>query len=138
MSVEGMNCNQARDLLGQNLARDGEVNVDVQMHLKACSSCSAWSHQMNEIATVASSLPQFDVSEALTQNILNAVEADSAHEKSGSMGWLMPALVFAAVSILFVIETHESVGGIISWAAGLAVMYSISILVSSRSEAETA
>jgi hypothetical protein len=94
-------------------------------------------YQIQEIEAVAASLPQYDVSEGLTQNILRAVEAEPAYGKNRD-SIMTASMIFAVIlAALFVIETQESVGGILSWMVGLAVMYSISLLVSSGHEAET-
>lgn len=139
MSEMEMNCSQTRDILSSSLARETtDKPVGVDKHLKECGSCNAWSHQMNEIVTVASSMAQFDVPESLTQNILKAVDAEAVQRKSLSQSLMVPAIFAVLMAVIFVIETHESVGGVISWAAGLAVMYSVSLLVSSNKEAETA
>ncbi len=139
MSEMEMNCSQTRDRLSSSLARETtDKHVGVDKHLKECSSCNAWSHQMNEIVTVASSMAQFDVPESLTQNILKAVDAEAVQRKSLSSSLMIPAVFAVFMAAIFVIETHESIGGVISWAAGLAVMYSVSLLVSSNKEAETA
>lgn len=139
MSEINMNCSEARDTLSSSLARDNtEKHAGVDMHLKECSSCNVWSHQMNEIVTTASGMTQFDVPESLTQNIMRAVDAETVQHKSMSASLLVPAIFAVLLAVIFVIETHESVGGIISWAAGLVAMYSVSLLVSSNKGAETA
>lgn len=147
MSEMEMKCSEARDMWSSSLAREStdahagisaKSHAGVDKHLEECSSCKVWSRQMNEIATVASGMAQFDVPESLTQNILKAVDAQSAQRKSVSSSLLVPAIFAVLMAVIFVIETQESIGGIISWSAGLLVMYSVSLLVSSNKEAETA
>ncbi|MCC7529212.1 MAG: hypothetical protein IT342_11885 [Candidatus Melainabacteria bacterium] len=139
MSEMEINCSQTRDLLSSSLVRETTDKHDgVDKHLKECSSCNAWSDQMNEIVTVASSMAQFDVPESLTQSILKAVDAQAVQRKSLSPSLMIPAVFALLMAVILVIETHESIGGVISWAAGLAVMYSVSLLVSSNKEAEPA
>lgn len=136
-----VDCNQARDMLSSSLARestDTSVDVHLQGHLKECSSCNVWAHHMKEIETVASSMAQYDVPEALTQNILKAVDAEAAYGKAMSPSMLLGGIFAIVMAAIFVIETHESVGGVISWTVGLALMYSVSLLVSSSKEVETA
>lgn len=110
---------------------------DAKAQMKMRASDIQEAYQIQEIEAVAASLPQYDVSEGLTQNILRAVEAEPAYGKNRDS--IMTASTIFAVILagLFVIETQESVGGILSWMVGLAVMYSISLLVSSSHEAET-
>lgn len=110
-------------------------DANAQMKMRASDIQEAY--QIQEIEAVAASLPQYDVSEGLTQNILRAVEAEPAYGKNRD-SIMMASTIFAVILAgLFVIETQESVGGILSWMVGLAVMYSISLLVSSSHEAET-
>lgn len=143
MSELNKNCSEARELLNSTLVLDatgGENSVDLQVrnHIDECSNCNAWAKQIKEIESVASSMAQYDVPESLTQSILRAVDAEAVQHKSVKSSLVLPAIFAALMAAFFVIETHESVGGIISWAAGLAVMYSVSLLVSSNKEAETA
>lgn len=74
-------------------------------------------------------LPQFDVSERLTQSILTQV---AAVEKSRQqqLGWI----VYATAVVLFVyvmlfVDAFESVWGIGSWMLGLATMIGLKLLV---------
>ena len=94
-------------------------------------------YQLQSLETVAASLPQYDVSEALTQSIMRAVEAEPEYGKARDSIITASTIFAVLMAALFVIETQESVGGILSWMVGLAVMYSISLLVSSSQEAET-
>lgn len=143
MSETNRNCNEARELMKATLVLDdkgGADGFDVQVrdHLNDCGNCSAWARQMKEIDTVAASMVQYDVPESLTQNILRAVDAEKAHGKAASPSIVLLCVIAALMAAVFVIETHESVGGVISWTAGLALMYSMSLLVSSNKEAERA
>ncbi len=137
------NCREARELLNATVVLeevgigDG-VDLHMQEHLTECNECIAWSRQVKEIQTVAASMTQYDVPESLTQSIMRAVDGDVVQYKSPTPSLLLPGIFAAIMAAIFVIETHESVGGVISWAVGLAVMYSISLLVSSSQEAETA
>lgn len=137
------NCREARDLRNATVVLDevggGDgVDLHLQEHFTECSECIAWSRQMKEIEQVAASMTQYDVPESLTQNILRAVDGQLVEYKSATPSLLLPGILAAIMAAFFVVETHESIGGMISWAVGLAVMYSISLLVSSSQEAETA
>jgi len=116
------------------IALPAEVNA--REKLGVCTEDGA-SYQLKEIESVAASLPQYDVSEALTQSIMRAVEAEPSYSTGRESAITVGTILALAMSVLFVIEAHESVGGILSWIVGLAVMYSISLLVSSSPEAET-
>lgn len=143
MSDSDMKCNQARDLISHGLAReagesDTAVDAQAQMHLKQCSSCATWSHQINEIAAVAANMPQFDVSEAMTQNILKAIEAEPAHGHVLSGVTVVQILIGIAMFAFMLFEAAEDLNGVISWSIGLAIVYGINLLVSANREAETA
>ncbi len=108
------------ELLNATLVLDatgGENSFDLQVrnHLDECSNCNAWAKQVKEIETVASSMAQYDVPESLTQGILRAVDAESVQHRRVKSSLLLPAVFAALMAVFFIIETHESVGGIISW-----------------------
>lgn len=131
-----VDCKRARNTL--NSSSDLEAkDADVETHLKECSSCNAWTHQIRDIEGVASGIAQYDVPEVLTQNILKAVDAELTHGKVLWPSAILGGLFAIAMAAIFVIETQESVGGIISWTVGLALMYTVSLLVSSGKEAAT-
>lgn len=135
--MSNLDCNKARDILSSSLSREA-TDANVSVHLKECTSCSAWSTQMSEIETVAASMPQFDVSEALTQNILKAVEAEPA--KLGSSYWQSVAIwILCSIATGFMaFETVENVEGLAAWAIGLGIVYGVYMLVGSSKEVETA
>lgn len=112
------------------------VNANACQQL-AVSNGAESAYQLQSLESVAASLPQYDVSEALTQSIMRAVEAEPAYGKARNSIIAASTIFAVLLAALFVIETQESVGGILSWMVGLAVMYSISLLVSSSQEAET-
>jgi len=87
-------------------------------HEAQCSSCRVWTAQTQSILDVAAAMPQFDVSEALTQRILESVEAEAKRPRV-EFGLLLPA-AFAAGVALFTMAPVESVEGMLSWAIGLA------------------
>ncbi|MBX9949596.1 MAG: hypothetical protein K2Y39_10540 [Candidatus Obscuribacterales bacterium] len=132
-----VDCNRARDMLSTSISSDA-AGASVDTHLNECTSCSAWSAQMREIETVAASMPQFDVSEALTQNILKAVESEPA--KLGSTYWQSVAIwVLCSIATGYMaFETAENVQGLVAWAIGLGIVYGVYMLVGSSKEVETA
>lgn len=105
---------------------DGEK---ASQHVENCSSCQTWKSQTIDILNVARALPQFDVSESLTQSILRSVETENKTSQQ-RLAWVVYA---AAVSlflflILFV-DAYESVWGIGSWVVGLATMIVLKMLI---------
>ena len=127
----------ARDAAGVSSGSDAPKEGRAQAHLKDCNSCNVWSQQVSEIVAMASSMPQFDVSEALTQNIMKAVDSEPALQTSVLSGANMFQTLFGlAVVAIMMLEAAEDLNGLIAWAIGLGVVYSISLLVRSNKEAE--
>jgi predicted anti-sigma-YlaC factor YlaD len=124
MSEVEMNCMEARE-------------KHAEAHIKTCGSCSLWSQQVGDIVSMTSSMPQFDVSEALTQNIMKAVESEPAHQPSVLSGANLFQVLFGlAVVAVMLVESAEDFNGLVAWAIGIGVLYSINLLVKSNQEAE--
>lgn len=116
----------ADDTGADQLLIDGEP---AQQHVENCSSCQIWKNQTMEMVSVARSLPQFDVSEALTQSILRQVEQEDS-VKQQRLAWV----VYAATASLFLfvmlfVDAYESVWGVGSWIVGLATMIGLKMLI---------
>ncbi len=128
-------CIEEESSVWNAMETDGESVAD---HMQACISCQDWHQQSTDMITMARSLPQFDVSERLTQNILSEVAAiDRARPQH--LRWLVYSVVLTVfVATVLVIDAAESVWGIGSWIIGLATMIGIKLLISdSESERQT-
>lgn len=109
------------------LETDGERVAD---HMQKCMSCQDWHRQSTDMITMARSLPQFDVSERLTQNILSEVSAIE-RARPQQLKWLVYAVVLTVfVATVLIIDAAESVWGIGSWIVGLATMIGVKLLIS--------
>lgn len=134
-------CQSLRQLLDRKLSHEGALteaeSQNVDLHLTACSPCRDWSRQAQAIVEVARDMPQFDVSEALTQRILTSVEAESIYGRA-YVNMLAPSLVLLAVMVLFFyVESGESLEGMLSWAIGLGLMAALKLLLSGDKEVAT-
>src|SRR5215471_14387158 len=72
-------CDKTKRLLELRMdegALAADEMADVESHLKSCKPCAQWQRQMQDIVAAARASAQFDVSEALTQRILSAVERE--------------------------------------------------------------
>ncbi len=136
-------CEQVRELLSElaesapsNAAPDiakansflanGETAHD---HVETCSSCRKWLIQTTDLVNMAQALPQFDVSEGLTQSIMRSVEQEDK-AKQYRLSWLVYG---AAISLFFYVtlfvDGYESVWGLGSWVVGLATMVVLKLLI---------
>jgi predicted anti-sigma-YlaC factor YlaD len=105
---------------------DGER---ISIHMQNCTRCQSWQAQTEELTDMARLLPQFDVSERLTQSILSQV-AVVENSRQQQLSWI----VYAAAVILFLyvmlfVDAFESVWGIGSWIVGLGTMIGLKLLI---------
>jgi hypothetical protein len=118
--------------------RDGALESSEALELKAhrdqCAGCQAWQAQTESLMNMSSAMPQFDVSEALTQRIMASVEAESRRTAVES-GYLIPLAVVAAAMSLTVLPL-DSVDGLFSWAIGLGGLFVLKAIVSVTPTAE--
>jgi hypothetical protein len=131
-------CEKYRSLYDDQ--RDGLLNEELsealKLHGSACHRCSAWAHQTADVVDSVATLPLFDVSEHLTQSILNAVASEPKRAFSSSYGLLVPAAVIctAGMVALFPLDSME---GMISTALSFAGLWLVKLLISSSSSEQT-
>ena len=102
-------------------------------HSQECKSCSAVLIQHSGILEIASSLPQFDVSEGLTQKILEKVEKQST---PGIETSLLPIGIFAAF-LYFILLPFDSLQSVLGWGASLIGLFCLQMLMQSANSQET-
>ncbi len=102
-------------------------------HSQECKSCLAILTQHSNIIEMASSLPQFDVSEGLTQKILEKVEKQST---PGIETSLLPIGVFAAF-LYFILLPFDSLQSVLGWGASLVGLFGLQMLMQSANSQET-
>ncbi|MDZ4833130.1 MAG: hypothetical protein SGJ27_04945 [Candidatus Melainabacteria bacterium] len=117
----------------ETLLVDGE---SAKEHVENCSACRIWKDQTLEMIDVAHSLPQFDVSESLTQSILRGVEQED-RVKQHRLAWVVygSALSLFLYVLLFG-DAYESVWGIGSWIVGLGTMIVLKMIVTEHPKKE--
>jgi predicted anti-sigma-YlaC factor YlaD len=144
MNVNEDDCRNARLYFDARLAEDEpecdggpELRQKIEQHLTECAECLSWQRQTTELAAVASQLPQFDVSEALTQRILN--DAAMQQSKKGSIIATVAGVLVAlcALGVLQVVDQCESTTGLLSWLVGMVTMVAFAKFVSEPAAAAT-
>lgn len=102
-----------------------ETNLLLE-HKKLCSACSAWQAQHERIEEFAQFLPQFDVSEGLTQKILSEMEKETLPAVQTPY---LPLLIAASVSVILLFP-FDSMQSIIGWTAGIAGLAALKTFMS--------
>src|SRR5262249_47119674 len=125
-------CDKTKRLLELRMdegALAADEMADLEARRKSCQPCAHWQRQVQDIVAAARATAQFDVSEALTQRILSAVEHER-HWKAASAAQVGSMLVLLAAGAgVFVVDSMESLSGLGSWCVGLAVMFVIQTIV---------
>jgi|AGTN01.1.fsa_nt_gi hypothetical protein len=126
-------CGNYRNLLDKRLDHDFVLSDEedrlVDAHLEACTKCSAWYRHTASIIETVKVMPQFDVSENLTQNILASVAKEEiASQRSWS--WVVYATgIFAAMWVLLIVDGYETIWGVGSWILGLLTLVALKFLI---------
>lgn len=138
----GIRCNRVRELIADilddttestsNALTRSSIEVDgepIKVHLENCISCQTWRSQTDQIIDMTRTLPQFNVSENLTQSILEQVSVveKTQHQQ---LAWLVYAMaVCTFLYIMLFVDAFESFWGLGSWLLGLATMIGLNLLV---------
>lgn len=131
-----------RRLMDKRLSKEGAFTEEdsslVDKHLAGCEHCRHWSRQTEALIDAAASMRQFDVPEAVTQRIVSAIENEPAHN-GAYVHMVLPGLALLAAMIVFVIlESGESVAGLLAWGIGLGLMASLKLFLGHDKEVGTA
>lgn len=92
-----------------------QENLAYEQHFANCSACSSWSKQHSAILELSAAMPQFDVSEGLTQRIISSLEKSSTPAVETS---LLPLCLLAVLAFL-VLVPFDSLQGICVWGLGV-------------------
>ena len=125
-------CEKTKRLLELRIeegALSGDEFAHVEPHLKSCKPCAQWQSQMQDIVAAARATAQFDVSEALTQRILSALDQERSGKAASANQVASLLELLAAGAGVFVVDSMESLSGLGSWCVGLAVMFVIQTIV---------
>ncbi|HEY9784068.1 MAG TPA: hypothetical protein V6D17_01615 [Candidatus Obscuribacterales bacterium] len=114
-----------------NELSEGEIRV-IEAHREECITCQQWASATEDLIAKVSSMPQFDVPEAVTQRIMQSVNAQPAY--GDHLARVLFFVVGALVAFL-VFESGESLAGLLSWAIGLGLMGSLKFLFGGTQEA---
>jgi hypothetical protein len=115
-------------------ADDPDGIAPFQKHMEACDGCKRWHRQNEELGAIVNAMPQFDVSEALTQQILSAVEAQP--RRHFAAGLLAP-LAVGAGAICLTLMPIDTAEGLLSTAVAVAGLYLIRLVVKSAPHEES-
>lgn len=100
----------------------------VERHLAECDRCRGWKEEMESIASLAKVMPQFDVPESLTQNIMRSIrEAPVSHPTPAFIFVFACTFVFG----LYWLYALESTNGCLAWSICIAIAFGIHSLTSS-------
>jgi hypothetical protein len=115
---------------GQVLSPQDQSRLD--LHAGNCGSCSRLLKHHTEIVELAKHMPQFDVSEGLTQKILDSIEKQNT---PGVQTSLLPlGLVASVVFLVFVpFDTWQSLYG---WGAGILGLIILQLLMKTANTQE--
>lgn len=133
--IRKIDCNSFSELFEKQeigLKLNAQQQLDFDGHESSCASCSAMVRQHANIVEMASSLPQFDVSEGMTQKILDNVESQST---PGIETSLLPIGIVAAV-LYFLLLPYDSLQSILGWAASLVGLLGLQFLMNSANSQE--
>lgn len=130
--MESMNENCKTYRMNYDDLRDGLVSAaeaqKLTAHRDQCHGCQAWQAQTDSLIDMSSAMPQFDVSEALTQRILASVDTQR-RQSPVETGYLIPLAVVAAAMSLTVLPL-DSIDGLFSWGIGLGGLFVLKAFVS--------
>ncbi len=102
--------------------------ASIANHASICADCSVWKSQMVDILAMTSGLPQFDVSEHLTQSIMATVAAERKLPLATNFGLMLPLGVFCAAGLVAVFPI-DTVEGILSTALSLVGVYAVKLMI---------
>jgi hypothetical protein len=136
----GINCADFRALFDRIADGDKGVNSTelnaYEGHKDHCAACRSWKAQTVDLMDLASGLPNFDVSEALTQRILTSVENEQRKVVSLEHLPAAPLCIVAAVTLILLLPV-EGLQGALSWFVSLMGLGLLQALLKSASVSES-
>lgn len=122
LSKDCLEFRRNRDALSSNAGElAGAEQTRLSSHAEACAGCAKWMVEVDDIAAFSAALPQFDVSEQLTQSIMANVAKEAKHRLSPSQVLLVPVAVVCVAAGLTVMPI-DSLEGMLSTALSLVVL----------------
>ncbi len=114
---------------GEEPGPDTGISEQGKKHADSCVACHKWAFEMESLLDMSAALPQFDVPEALTQQILAAVETERKMPRMSQYPLVLPLSIIGAAALLTVLP-FDSLEGMLSWGIGLAAMVLLKGLLS--------
>lgn len=131
--VSNDNCNEFRESVNE-LGIEA-LSGALTGHMDECAACGRWQEQNQRISMMVGSMPQFDVSEQLTQKILTSLPAQSPTLLNST--FLIPVAVVGAAA-LGAVMPFESLEGLASSAVSLLALFMIHLMIKSAPTEEMA
>jgi hypothetical protein len=127
--MDNQECERYRQYFeGLGHAADLELSAAMDEHVGHCSRCRDLKVQTLAIAKMTAELPQFDVPESLTQNILRSVEGLRGEGRGSEYSYFLP-LSILCVAVVCLTMPLESAEGTASWAIGLTGLLAFQLLL---------
>ncbi len=127
-------CMQIRVLLDKRLDPEEILSdrddLQADTHLRQCNDCEMWYTQTARIIETAKVMPQFDVSEQLTQSIMGSITAYDTARQYPLAGVLKVLTVLGGLWLLVMADPYETVWGVLSWMVGLVLLFGLKFLLS--------
>jgi predicted anti-sigma-YlaC factor YlaD len=123
--MENVQCQKIREAMSAEFSSSQEIKTssEVDRHLRDCNDCRTWAEQSHQIISYANDIPQFDVPEAVTQRILQAVASETTRPfLSGDYALWISAAIVALLAIFVLSDTVENLEGLASWSLGLGLI----------------
>lgn len=111
---------------------ESEENTFMSQHEAECKACRSLKKQHLQITEMAASFPQFDISEGLTQKILQGIEKESS---PGIRTSFLPLGVATSLAVLLLVP-FDSVQNLLGWGAGLLGLVSLQLLMKTANTRE--
>ena len=105
------------------------LNENELEHLANCICCRNWKEDIDYLTEMAESMPNFDVSESLTQKILSSVREDEKERRSLLQTPLAICLLSTFAWLLFYQDSLESAWGLGSWLLALVTIAGFKFLL---------
>lgn len=123
-----------KDELSCSDFREGYDNIESisapeKVHVLDCSECLDWKEEIDQFNMMAKEMPQFEISEAVTQNILSDVKEIDKEERQKLNTWACVFAVGAFAWIILITDSLETVWGLASWFIGLAILLGLKYIV---------
>ena len=127
-------CNEIRELLDRRLDIDeilsDSEDLRADTHLREGNSWEMWTRKTQSIIETAKVMPQFDVSEQLTQSIMGSITAHETAKRYPLAGLLQVLGVLGGLWLVLMVDPYETVWGVMSWVIGLVLLAGIKFLMS--------